>query len=227
MRRLRRDVAVLAITLGLLWGGMPPGGLPWSGAARGGLAQAQSADQRFQLTLPLTLDGAYLGGIAAEIDLDERAAVAGGRLLELLGPRLDAKTREALRAAVGDQPVVGLETVRAAGVMLVYDPADIALRVELPAEQRAVTDLSLGAVSAERPEDATPPARQAAGLSLAAGQDFVHQSDGEDDGMGEVVAVATDFVTIGGFDGVSLVFEGAYDGTDEDQRSGSAAMPRC
>ncbi len=205
MRRLHRAVAVWAITLAC-------------SAAASDVAPAQPEGERYRLTLPLYLDGAYLGDIAAEVGLDERAGVAGGRLVELLGPRLDRATLEALQAAVGDQTVVELESVTAAGVALAYDPAEIALRVELPADQRAVTDLSLASVPAERPEDAVPPARHAAGLGLAVGQDWVHQSDSEDEGMGEVVAVATGFITMGGFDGVSLVFEGAYDGTDEDHK---------
>lgn len=188
----------------------------WAAGAGGSGGPAAPAEERFLLTLPLGMDGAYLGDIAAAIDLAERVEVQSGRLLELLAERLDPETLAAVRRVAGDRPMVPLAVLRAAGLDLRYDPAEIALVLALEPGQRAETGLSLGTVEGERPEAATPPAWLAAGLGLALGQDFVHESDGEDEGMGEVVALASGFITMGGFDGASLVFAGGYDGTDPD-----------
>lgn len=185
---------------------------------RPGERQAAGGRERFLLTLPLSLDGAYLGDITAGIDLAERVEVQSDRLLELLAEWLEPALLAALRPVAGDRPMVPLADLRAAGLDLRYDPAEIALVLDLAPGQRAETSLSLGAVRGERPEAATPPAEHAAGLGIALGQDFVHESDGEDEGMGEVVALASGFITMGGFDGASLVFEGGYDGSDPDNK---------
>ena len=183
-------------------------------AASAALGFAQGSDPRFRLSLPLLLDGAYLGDLSAEIDLQEQVAVDPARLLQLVGPLLDPANLAELRTLAARADLLDPEALATVGIGLVYDPGEIALTLELAAEQRATTELALGTLRGERPEDAEPPARLAAGLGLAVGQDYRHDSDFDDDGLSDPIVVASGFVTVGGFQGVTTIFEGAYDGTD-------------
>ncbi|MDX6749170.1 fimbria/pilus outer membrane usher protein [Geminicoccaceae bacterium 1502E] len=137
-----------------------------------------------ELAMPLRQDGFYLGDVVLRLAADDRFSVDAARLLELLDPTLAADARDRLLELAAASGRLTPGDVAEAGLRLVYDPALLELRVDMPIERRGVTELGVRRQRRGPPADALPEAALAGYLNLAAAIDHVHRAESGDTGTG-------------------------------------------
>ncbi len=156
-----------------------------------GTARAQDAAQpAIEMALPLRDGEFYLG------DLRTRLAPAGDaasfervRALELVWPVLGADAYERLADALGDAEFVPARTTPGDGVAVLFDPAAVELRLDVPVEQRGSEVISLNDPQQSRPSSqAEAPALVSGYANLRAGLDYVAAGGGDGNGLQDPVA---------------------------------------
>lgn len=176
---------------------------------------AVAEEPSFALTLPLVLNGRYLGDLAGEVSIDGKARVEYERLVSLLAHHLDETALARLREQT---PTQGLYSVSGASVSpleLQYVPAELAIRVEAPHEFFVTRQLSLSGSGQPDPEEFLAPARASAALNVLYNQEYQHRSPDGELGRLPANALLEARGNFGGRNGLNLAGAGIYaEGTE-------------
>jgi len=170
---------------------------------------APALDEEFYpLDVPVTVNDAVVGDITVEATLSGFARLDPDRLIELLGDRLGPDRLATLQELSGEK--ILLERLQSSGLVVVYDPSSLTLKITLPLEGVQGVSISQRNLASIDFENVQQPANFSAGVSVIAQPRFVHSSPSERAGWGPFAADMRGFVSVGGFENVALVFEGDF-----------------
>ena len=165
-------------------------------------------EEFYPIDVPLSVNGAVLGDVSVEATLTGFARIDATMLAERLAERLSPELAAELRS-LGSEPVL-LERVQEKGLVTVYDPSTLSLKVTLPLQ--GVQGISLRGQSLEDVDlnNVMEPAGFAAGVSLIARPRLVHEGP-QGSGWAPFQAEMRGFASVGGFDNFALLYELDYD----------------
>ena len=169
---------------------------------------AAAAEDFFPLELPVTVNNSYLGDISAEVTLSGYARVSAARLITLLSDKL-SENQLLLLERYGEEPIL-LQQLRDEGFLAIYDPSELTIKINLPREGIEVVQVSGRSIENVDLKNVQKPAKFSAGLSLVARPRYVHASRSSDQGFAPMAADLRGFVSVGGFNNVSLSYELNY-----------------
>ena len=160
----------------------------------------RSVQNRYPITGPLLLNGAYLGDISAEVAMSGEGDIDRQRLLDLLDGIVGEDTLEQIRARAGQSVTTPMNALNFDGFHLVFESASLEFRASIPVDNLTARDVSIaGARKAPNPKSYTQPSDFSFGANIAAAQDYDH-----DDGRDPFVLDLLGFANIGGFEGVTI-----------------------
>jgi len=186
--------------------------------------EAAVADEDFfPLEVPLTVNRSFLGDISAQATLTGSAKIDVKRLRELLSDRLSPQQSDIL-ANYGDSYVL-LDTLNAQGFLIVYDPADLTIKMTLVKEGVSVLSLSGRSIDNIDLNSFEKPANFSAGASFIMRPKYVHESEFGDTGFAPLSANMRGFVAAGGFNSWAFVYElDAIEGRERTVRRGDFTL---
>lgn len=180
-------------------------------------------EEFFPLEVPLTVNRAYLGDISAEATLSGVAKVDVLRLVELLESRLSPEKSDIL-TAYGDTYVL-LEELNAKGFLIVYDPAELSVKLTLAKEGVSVMNLSGKSIDNIDFDNFEKPASLSAGASFILRPRYIHESQFRDAGFAPLSAGLRGFFSAGGFNSWAFTYElDALEGRDNTFRRGDFTL---
>ncbi|WP_027134081.1 fimbria/pilus outer membrane usher protein [Geminicoccus roseus] len=160
-----------------------------AGAAMPTTAWAQPAAEApsIEMALPLRDGDFYLGDVRARLAADgSGASFERARVLELARPVLAPEAYARLAAALGDAEFVPAATASAGQIAVLFDPAAVDLRLDVPLDAREAQVIALDRNQASQPSsEAQVPALVSGYLNLRAGLDFVASDGGGESGLQE------------------------------------------
>ena len=177
----------------------------------------QPAEPAIDVTLPLVLDGVYIGDIGARTTINGTLVSIGGpRFLELLGPRLNDEARAALAsriAAAGD--FLPLTEAQLPGLSVSFDAANFAVSASVATTAARALDLALSPNIIDTPrEDTVLPADLAVGVNVFFARSYLHRDrlNPAREGWLPTTLGIDGVVNIGGLDGAYLFHQWTYRG---------------
>ncbi|WP_374276014.1 fimbria/pilus outer membrane usher protein [Brevundimonas sp.] len=174
-----------------------------------GVAAAQ--DQRFRLSISLSLNGAYVGDVPVEASLAGDASVEVARLVELLRPLVAPEVIDGLVARSAGAGMASTSVLSGPDLTLTFDQAALALSAQITADARALNRLSL--IDATRQGGGarlTPPSNRAFGITVALNTQIEHEGFLNDLVREPAEVAIRGFGNVGGVDGLNLAFETGY-----------------
>ena len=135
--------------------------------------QLNPTGRDIRLSAPLR-DGAFvLGDVPFTITSDDRILINGARVLALLRPIIDPARAQELALALDNVGEVSIERFAQFGFPMRYDPASIALTVEVPAAARSVRQLRLAQLGDDLVGQVDKPAGFSAYVNARGNADYV------------------------------------------------------
>ncbi|PLK25105.1 hypothetical protein C0V72_02060 [Porphyrobacter sp. TH134] len=193
--------------------------------AFGQAAQAQQepraaptpAEPTIDVSLPLVLDGVYVGDIGARTTMGGTLVSLGGpRFLDLLGARLNDEARAELTARVAaDGDFLPLARAQVDGLSVTFDAANFAVAVSVAAAVARVQDFALSPNIIDAPRENTLlPANLAVGLNMFFSKSYVHRDrlSPAREGAQPTTLGIDGVVNVGGLDGAYLFHQWTYRG---------------
>ncbi|MDG6079276.1 hypothetical protein E3U23_08725 [Erythrobacter litoralis] len=191
-----RSLYLTALSSGLLLIG---GG--WPNCASAQVDSAPVEDDLTGLTGPLIIGGAYVGDIDFRVSPEGDGVVDRARLLDLLKPVASVELLETLAAVEPEAEYISFEQASVGGMEVIFDPGELGVTVSLPGSARLRSTLRFSGFIAPDPENFDQPAELAGGVQLFLSDVINHGIDQ----VGDNLALrAEGFVTLGGFDGLTL-----------------------
>lgn len=177
----------------------------------------------FPLEVPLTVNRSYFGDISAEATLSGIAKIDTARLRELLADRLPPDKLDILAAYNGQYAL--LDTLNAQGFLIIYDPAELSIKLTLAKEGVSVLSLSGRSLSNINLDDFEKPADLSAGASFILRPRYIHESQFGDTGFAPLSAGMRGFISAGGFNSWAFIYElDALEGRDQTIRRGDFTL---
>ena len=105
--------------------------------------QLNTTGRAITIPLPVKSDGAAIGDVTARIEVDDSVSLSKAELGERLSGTLDEKTRQALAGAADNAGFVALDTLKAAGMNVSFDPGLQEVEFRFSADQHADGEISL------------------------------------------------------------------------------------
>lgn len=167
-----------------------------------------------ELSLPVVMDGRYLGDVPTRLSTDGAFSLPIERLSELLEPVTVPTARDQLRVAAGEDARVTEAEAAQAGLPIRYDPQTLQIEVSVPATARPSQAILLSDPDRERVGSYIRPARVSAYANLRTSLDYVHE--GGDEGLRDPTVTLDGAARLGG---VAIEAAGAY---QDDAASGSS-----
>lgn len=166
---------------------------------------AAAAEKPTRISLPPTLDGNRLPPVMAEITLTQLVSIQAGSLLDALGERLSAQSRQALEARRADY--LSVAELSELGIAASYDPANLSIALSLlsaaigPQRFDFSSQFDYGAATRANPADL------AVGVTgtLIGGRDFSGGSNTE-----QLIYDFAGFANVGGRDGIYVTYGGTF-----------------
>ncbi|UTF60850.1 fimbria/pilus outer membrane usher protein [Gilvimarinus sp. DA14] len=178
------------------------------------MSATDNSDALFQLTGPLYLDDRYLGDIDLQVDMSGNGVVDAKRFLQLLQPLVSQQLYTAFATIAESNDFVTFQSLSVFGAQVSYDSSTLGVNVALPASQRGGKVLRLSGMQAPKPTSAAQPAPVAAGLRLSGQSSWVY---GDIDSMQRDIGRAEGFITLGGFEGITIESAVNYNSTLTDK----------
>lgn len=177
----------------------------------------------FPLEVPLIVNRTYIGDLTAEATLSGIAKIDAGRLLELLTSRISPEKSDIL-AAYGDTYVL-LDKLNTQGFLIVYDPAELSVKLTLAKEGVSVMSLSGRSIDNIDFNTFEKEANFSAGTSIIMRPRYIHESQFGDTGFAPLSANLRGFFAAGGFNSWAFVYElDALEGRDRTVRRGDFTL---
>lgn len=193
-------------------------------------ARSQSS---FQIELPLIINQASTGDISSSINetvTDEETLtnvdISIARFIELAKPfandeqlstwlELDkfqkktASRKGEVKSLENQTSTIALSTLQSRGLDIDFDPGSLSIIAIIP--RLGTQGISLSAREVPNPNEYYQESFLASGLNVIARNNFNHKpSNGTPEGFGDATIDIAGFTSIGGFNGVSLFYEGSY-----------------
>jgi len=162
----------------------------------------------YALDVPVTLNQAYLGDVSIDVTLSGYARIKIPELKAVMADRLSDK-QATLLDSFGDEPTL-LQALRDTGFLIIYDPSELTIKVNLPregVEQIRVSGRNLENLSLENVQE---PAKFSAGVGFVARPRYIHYAENGDTGLAPLTADMRGFLSLGGFQNWSLTYELNY-----------------
>ncbi|QYF85961.1 hypothetical protein [Brevundimonas sp. PAMC22021] len=167
------------------------------------------------LSVPLTLNGRFLGTINIEVNLAGQGQIDTIRLRELLEARVAPSVLQAIDTAAQGRRRAPFDELGVAGFALAFDSASLEMRATVGGAGLNATSLALsGEQVAPDPTAYIQPARFSAGL----GVNLLASYDHDEDQASPPWAAFDGIVNFGGFRGVTAVGGWDFDGGQDDGR---------
>ena len=184
------------------------------------------AQNGFELELPLIINQAQTGDISSLISetLNDNGenitsvSIPIERFTELVNPFANAEQLttwlESNENNTENNTRISLTTLKARGLDIIFDSSSLSIVATVP--RLGVQGLSLGNRGTPNPDDYYQQSRLSSGLNFVARNNINHrESNGTDQGFGDTNVDIAGFTSIGGFNGVSLFYQGSYIENDE------------
>lgn len=183
-----------------------------SGRSALGAQVPASSARAFELNLPVIFQGVYISDIAANISADGTVRLRIDRLSEVLGSRISSDLRAKLSALAPDGGLASAEQISAAGVRVIYDPAALELKIDIPVELQGAQSVQAVEPAQQRvtPESATQPEHFSGSLTMSASQAYVH-GNSANSGLGPLRVLGEAAVNLFGRKGIYGIAEIVYD----------------
>lgn len=166
----------------------------------------------FELSLPLLVDSRYAGDAVARVTTAGSTALLIERLVQLLEGLAAPDVIAALEEAAPTDGYLELTQLTALGFPVVFDPVSLELTAEISSENRAFAELSaIGSPDRFADAQMIAPSWFSAGVSVAASQSYIHESDGAPPGVGPLAGRVTGSTNIGGVRGLNAIGQAFYD----------------
>lgn len=170
----------------------------------------------FALTLPLVLNGRYLGDLAGEVFMDGSASVEYERMVALLARHLDESALRTLRANAPEADWFPVSATSTPPLEIEYAAAELAIHVEAPHEAFAPRNLAIAGSGQPDPRDFRTPANASAALDMVYNQEYLHRSPEGSRGRLPATALLETRGNLGGRDGLNFAAAGIYaEGADQ------------
>lgn len=137
------------------------------------------------LTVPAKDAAVYLGDIVITIDANDRVEFSAQRLLDLLSNVVDADVLRTLQGSFAGTATLRSSDFEASGIRIVYDPQELALKVDIAAERRATQNVQVSPLDRSPIGTFAAPAGFSSYVNVRGNLDYV--SDGFDTGLSSPV----------------------------------------
>lgn len=183
-------------------------------------SSAAPAERAIDVSLPLVLDGTYIGDVGARTTTGGTlVSLAGQRLLELLGPRLNDETRAELAARIAAEgDFLPLAQAQVQGLSVSFDAANFAVAVSIAVSSTKTQDFALSPNMIDTPRDGTfMPADLAVGLNMFFSKSYLHRDRiaPQREGWQPTTLGIDGVVNVGGLGGAYLFHQWTYRRGDE------------
>jgi outer membrane usher protein FimD/PapC len=183
-------------------------------ASHGPAPQSSSTAQLMPLESPLLLNGRYLGEIAVAVDESGAGEIDTARLLQLLKPHLDERWFTGLETLIAGKARTSFAHLTNERLSVTFQPNALETHVVAALDGLALQRIALSGLSAPDLATVKPPAKLAAGATMAVTQIWVH--DDPIQARQPIVADLDGFISMGGFRGAIFHFGAQW---TEDARS--------
>jgi outer membrane usher protein len=175
------------------------------------------AEPTVDVSLPLILDGVYIGDIGARTTVSGTlVSLAGQRFIELLGSRLNDETRAELAARIAAEgDFLPLSQAQVPGLAVSFDAANFAVAVSVSAAVAKPMDFALSPNIVDAPRENTMlPADLALGVNLFFSKSYLHRDRlaPAREGWQPTTLGIDGVANLGGIDGVYLFHQWTYRG---------------
>lgn len=186
-------------------------------------AAPEASEPFFPFDGALVVNGYTLGTLMMEASLSGQARVDLDSLVALVSDT--ASDGQIARLRDSGSGFVDVDLLRAAGFDIAYDPASLEVGMILPADGVVRRSLSARDVASLDLADAAPASSVSAMLSGVVRPRYVHRAPGRSPGFAPTTANLRGFANVGGFGGVSAVWElDAVEGRDGVWERGEVAL---
>ncbi len=164
----------------------------------------------FSLTLPLVLNGRYLGDLAGEVSLTGNAWVEYERLLDLLSRHLDETALTSLREHPPARGMFPIGERATPPLDIQYAPQELSIRVEAPHEFFASREISISGTGVPDARDYLATANASMALDVLYNQEYIHRTPLGERGRAPATALLEGRGNLGGPGGVNLATAALY-----------------
>jgi outer membrane usher protein len=187
-----------------------------------GAGRLNTTGRDVTLTIPAKDGATYLGDIILTVHADDKLEFSAQRLLDLLANVLDPDVLRTLQGSFAGKTVLSPSDFQASGIVIKYDPQELALNLIIGAERRARQTVQVAPMDPSRIGGFVKPAEVSAYLNIRGNLDYVHS--GFDKGLQSPVMFLDGAARIGGIVAESeAIWQPGARGTDF-QRLGSRAV---
>ena len=176
-------------------------------ASSAAFAQSPSENQspRIQLSVPLKLNGKYLGDVGVEIDNLGNGDVVVDRLLALLEPVVGRQAFEALTIASKGREHAPFSDFSNDNVTVVFDPGLLEVNVGLAVNSLSENEIALSSRPSPQPSQFDQPENFSLGLGATLTQGYVFNDD-NNEGFAPILANFEGYANLGGFNGPTIFY---------------------
>lgn len=172
--------------------------------------QLNTSGRLLQIIVPLNDRGNFLGDVEIRVAADDSVEVAADQVFALVSRTGDAAVMEPLRMLAEPGVFLPLERFAAINYPLVFDPANLALSVDIPVDARGRQSIGLAELDRSVYGEFEQQARLSAYLNLRSSLDYNHT--GLDQGFGDTLVLLDGAARYGGF---VLENEASWSSSDE------------
>ena len=184
-----------------------------------------SSYANIELELPLIINKAHTGDISSTINetLQDNETITTvnipvERFLNLVGPFANEEQLSTwLEQDIdSNEPTssISIKTLQERGLEIEFDSSSLSIIAVIP--RLGTQNISLRNRDEQNPSEYYQESRLSSGLNFIARNTFNHsESNGLEAGLGDTIVDVTGFTSIGGFNGLSLFYEGSYIENDE------------
>ena len=180
----------------------------------------------FELELPLIVNKAHTGDITSIINETQKdesttttVSIPIDRFISLVGPFANQEQLSTwLNRTESSEPAttISITTLQERGLEIEFDSSSLSIIAVVP--RLGTQNISLRNRDEQNPSEYYQESRLSSGLNFIARNTLNHSaSNGLDAGLGDTSVDITGFTSIGGFNGLSLFYEGSYLENDEQE----------
>lgn len=174
-------------------------------AAQNNEVSVEQASNHIDLSVPLKLNGRYIGDISVAVDVAGIGDIDAPRLLELLRPLIGTAAFETLETRARGRNMISMTELSGDLVVISFDPGLLEVNATLAVTFLGESNIGLAPRPSPNPSQFDAPESVSLGLGATVSQGYVFAGDDEDE-FTPVRANFEGFAQVGGFKGAALFY---------------------